>query len=88
MVKKKEGWIADFPEAFEQSVNTGKPILANFTGSDWVDGIKLDKAVFNTDEFKTWATENVILLELDFPRRKQLDPEVEQNNNYYNPFLK
>ena len=23
---QKEGWIADFPEAFEQSVNTGKPI--------------------------------------------------------------
>ena len=86
---QKEGWIADFPEAFEQSVNTGKPILANFTGSDWCGWcIKLDKAVFNTDEFKAWASENVILLELDFPRRKQLDPEIEQNNNYLQSIFK
>ena len=80
---QKEGWIEDFPEAFELSVKTGKPILANFTGSDWCGWcIKLDNAVFQTEEFKIWAEENVILLELDFPRRKKLDPEVEANNNY------
>tara|TARA_B100001029_G_C14661904_1_gene234842 strand:- start:7 stop:522 length:516 start_codon:yes stop_codon:yes gene_type:complete len=80
---QKEGWIEDFPEAFELSVETGKPILANFTGSDWCGWcIKLDNAVFQTEEFKKWANENVILLELDFPRRKQLDPEIEANNNY------
>tara|TARA_B100001250_G_scaffold331828_1_gene297063 strand:+ start:27 stop:533 length:507 start_codon:yes stop_codon:yes gene_type:complete len=80
---QKEGWIEDFPQAFELSVETGKPILANFTGSDWCGWcIKLDKAVFQTEEFKIWAEENVILLELDFPRRKKLDPEVEANNNY------
>ena len=86
---QKEGWIENFPEAFELSVKEGKPILANFTGSDWCGWcIKLDKAVFNTEEFKTWASENVILLELDFPRRKKLDPEIEQNNNYLQSIFK
>ena len=28
-----------------------------------------------------WASENVILLELDFPRRKKLDPNLEATNN-------
>ena len=30
----------------------------------------------------------MILLELDFPRRKQLDPEIEQNNNYLQSIFK
>ena len=86
---QKEGWIENFPEAFELSVKEGKPILANFTGSDWWGWcIKLDKAVFNTEEFKTWASENVVLLELDFPRRKKIDPEIEQNNNYLQSIFK
>ena len=63
--------------------------MANFTGSDWCGWcIRLDKAVFNTDEFKAWASENVILLELDFSEKKQLDPEIEQNNELQNLFFK
>jgi len=86
---QKEGWIENFPEAFELSVKKGKPILANFTGSDWCGWcIKLDKAVFQTEDFKKWAEENVILLELDFPRRKKLDPEIETNNNYLQSIFK
>ena len=37
---------------------------------------------------KKWAEENVILLELDFPRRKKLDPEIETNNNYLQTIFK
>ena len=52
-----------------------------FTGSDWCGWcIKLQKEVFKTPEFVKWATENVILVELDFPRRKQLAPELLQQN--------
>jgi protein disulfide-isomerase len=32
------------------------------------------------DEFKEWAEDNVILLELDFPRRKQIPNEYRQQN--------
>ncbi|HXD92149.1 MAG TPA: thioredoxin family protein, partial [Bacteroidia bacterium] len=29
----------------------------------------------------TWAQKNVVLLELDFPRRKQLPPDLAKQNN-------
>ena len=78
---QKEGWIADFPEAFEQSVNTGKPILANFTGSDWCGWcIRLKREVFNFPEFKKWTDDNVVLVELDFPRRKKLPENIMRQN--------
>lgn len=79
---QKEGWVIGFPEAFELSIKQNKPIMANFTGSDWCGWcMKLDRAVFLTEEFKKWAKDNVILLELDFPRRKKLDKELEESNN-------
>jgi protein disulfide-isomerase len=77
----KEGWIVDLDEAYARSTKEGKPILANFTGSDWCGWCKkLDADVFSKPEFKSWAAENVILLELDFPRRKQL-PQKNQSQN-------
>jgi len=78
---ENEGWIVDLEEAYELSQKTGKPIMANFTGSDWCGWCKrLTKSVFVHDEFKKWADENVILLELDFPRRKALPQELKQQN--------
>jgi len=78
---ENEGWLVNVNEAYDLSQKTGKPILANFTGSDWCGWCKrLTKSVFIHEEFKTWADENVILLELDFPRRKQLPQEIKQQN--------
>lgn len=55
--------------------------MANFTGSDWCGWCKrLDAAVFSKAEFKSWAKDNVVLLELDFPRRTQLPTEIQQQN--------
>lgn len=76
-----EGWLIDMNEAYELHKETGKPILANFTGSDWCGWCKrLSANVFTHDEFKKWADENVILLELDFPRKKQLPEKYRQQN--------
>ncbi|PIQ15370.1 MAG: thioredoxin, partial [Flavobacteriales bacterium CG18_big_fil_WC_8_21_14_2_50_32_9] len=76
-----DGWEVDVNKAYEISKKTGKPILANFTGSDWCGWcIKLKNEVFIKDEFKTWAKDNVVLLELDFPRRFQLPEEIKQQN--------
>ena len=78
---ENEGWLVNVDEAYEESKKTGKPILANFTGSDWCGWCKrLTRSVFIHDEFKDWAAENVVLLELDFPRRKQLPQEIRQQN--------
>lgn len=78
---ENDGWLVNVDEAYAQSKKTGKPILANFTGSDWCGWCKkLTRSVFVKEEFKTWAKNNVILLELDFPRRKKLPTEIKQQN--------
>ena len=78
---ENEGWLVNLEEAFQLSQKTGKPIMANFTGSDWCGWCKrLTASVFVQDEFKKWAAENVILLEVDFPRRKQLPANIQEQN--------
>lgn len=77
----QDGWLVDLDEAYALSKKTGKPILANFTGSDWCGWCKrLSANVFVHDEFKQWAKKNVILLELDYPRRKQIPARYQQQN--------
>jgi protein disulfide-isomerase len=65
-------WMTDYNKALAMSKKTGKPILADFTGSDWCGWcIKLKQEVFSKPEFNAWAKKNVILLELDYPRKSQ-----------------
>ena len=74
-------WITSIEVALKLSEETKKPILANFTGSDWCGWcVKLSKEVFNQPEFKTWADKNVILLELDYPKNKIQTDAVKQQN--------
>jgi protein disulfide-isomerase len=75
-------WHTNLMEASNLSMKTGKPVFAFFTGSDWCGWcMKLQANVFAKDAFIAWAQKNVILLELDFPRRKQLSPELTKQNN-------
>lgn len=76
-----KGWLVDIQEAYALSEKTGKPIMANFTGTDWCGWcIKLKSEVFDKPEFKAWAEKNVVLIELDFPRRFQLPENIKQQN--------
>jgi protein disulfide-isomerase len=76
-----DGWLTSWDDAVKLSKKTGKPILADFTGSDWCVWCKRLKAeVFDKADFKKWATQNVILLELDFPQTKQ-QPEALKKRN-------
>ena len=87
--QKNDGWLLNFDKAAELSMKTGKPILANFTGSDWCGWcIRLKKEVFVTPAFKKWADENVILLELDYPRRTPQTEEIKKQNRELQQFFK
>lgn len=75
-------WHTSWDEAAKESAKTKKPILMDFTGSDWCGWcIKLKAEVFDTQAFKDWAAKNVVLLELDFPRGKALPPEIQTQNS-------
>lgn len=78
---ENEGWLVNLEEAYALSKETNKPIMANFTGSDWCGWCKrLTASVFAKKEFETWADENVVLLELDYPKRKKLPADIQQQN--------
>lgn len=75
------GWLVNIDEAYAISKKTGKPIMANFTGSDWCGWCKkLKREVFDMPGFKKWADKNVVLLELDFPRTFKLPNHIQQQN--------
>ncbi|MBC8065265.1 MAG: thioredoxin family protein [Chlorobia bacterium] len=73
--------MTDYGAALAMSKKTGKPILADFTGSDWCGWcIRLKKEVFTKPDFAAWAKKNVILLELDYPRRTPQSAAIKNQN--------
>ena len=74
-------WHTDLNKAIEISIESEKPIFMFFTGSDWCGWcIRLQKEVFFKPDFVKWAKENLVLVELDFPRRKKLEESLKQQN--------
>jgi thioredoxin-related protein len=77
----KSGWLTSYDEAQKAAQAEKKLLLMDFTGSDWCGWcIMLDKEVFSKPEFKEYASKNLVLLELDFPRMKKMPPEVTAQN--------
>lgn len=74
-------WHNDINKAIAISETTKKPLLMFFTGSDWCGWcIRLQKEVLKTPDFAAWAKDNVVLVELDFPRRTPQLPEIQKQN--------
>ena len=79
--QENSGWLTNYEEVYAKSIKENKPIMANFTGSDWCGWCKkLKKAVFDTELFQTWAKKNVVLFELDYPRRSAQPEELKKQN--------
>ena len=77
----KPGWLTDIKQAKDRAKSDQKLILVDFTGSDWCGWcIKLDREVFSKPEFKEYAEKNLVLLEVDFPRRKELTAAQKAHN--------
>ncbi len=74
-------WLTDYKRAQEEAKATNKPLLIEFTGSDWCPPCKqMQKEVFATPEFQSYAAKNFISLEVDFPQRKEQARELAVQN--------
>ena len=74
-------WNTNLVAAVDKSIAEDKPLLLFFTGSDWCGWCKrLQAEAFFKPEFEQWAKENVVLMELDFPRRIPQPEELKQQN--------
>jgi len=81
-------WHTDVAKAVSLSEKSKKPILMFFTGSDWCGWcMKLQKEVLKTPEFTKWAKDNVILVELDFPKRTPQSDALKMQNAQLNQFF-
>ncbi len=66
-------------EALLKAKSENKTVFINFSGSDWCRGcILLKKTILNTEEFQVFADENLVILDLDFPRLKKNKLSKEQ----------
>jgi protein disulfide-isomerase len=77
----KAGWLTNYTDAQQEAKSQHKLLLMDFTGSDWCGWcIMLEKEIFSKPEFKEYASKNLVLLELDFPRRKELPAAMAEQN--------
>jgi len=79
----EHGWLLDYPTALNAAKEQNKHVLLLFTGSDWCRPCKwLESDVFNSDQFKSYAKDNLVLVKADFPRRRgnELSPEQTRKN--------
>lgn len=74
-------WTENFADAKARAAKEGKDLLIDFTGSDWCGWcIKLKDEVFKQEAFKNEAPKHFILVELDYPRKKEQSPEIKKQN--------
>lgn len=76
-------WKTNFSDAKNEATKTNKYILINFSGSDWcLPCIQLKKKIFESESFNNYASENLVLVNADFPRQNKhkLDADQKKQN--------
>ena len=77
----KDGWMTDYESALAAAKEPGKPVLVEFHGSDWCPPcIQLNKQVLTQDAFKAYASEALVLVDADFPRKTELSEAQRAHN--------
>ena len=87
-----QNWQTDWEKTKLESKQTNKKIVLVFSGSDWcIPCIKLEKEIWITPEFISYASKNYLLFRADFPKRKKnkLPDQIQERNDLlaskYNP---
>ena len=74
-------WTTDYAKAVEQAKAENKPILLDFTGSDWCGWcMKMKREALDTPQFSSYAQKNLVLVTVDFPHSVPQAPQVKQQN--------
>ena len=73
------GWGTDFNKAQQSAKSEHKLILLNFSGSDWCGPcIRMHKDIFDGNSFTQYATDHLVLVNVDFPRLKKHELSKDQ----------
>ena len=69
---KAQHWQLNFDQAQMTSKEQDRPLLIVFQGSDWcAPCIKLEREIWNSSDFIDYANKELVLLQVDFPRRRK-----------------
>ncbi len=76
-------WVNNLGQAEQQARDEHKLILLNFSGSDWCGPcIRMHKEILESDSFRRFANDHLILVNADFPRMKKNQlPKNQQKSN-------
>jgi protein disulfide-isomerase len=77
----KPGWGTSYEQGQQEAKASKKLVLLDFTGSDWCGWcIMLDREVFSQPQFKEYASKNLVLVEVDFPKKKRVSAATREQN--------
>lgn len=72
LLGRAQQWESKLASAETKAQANGCNIILVFSGSDWCGPcIKLDKTIWQSEEFKSYAKDHWVLLRADFPRKKE-----------------
>lgn len=73
-------WSENYKESLATAKTDGRPLLLLFTGSDWCPPcMQLERNVLQSETFKQFAAEELVLMKADFPRGQQDEAIARQN---------
>ncbi len=76
-------WNTDYEKSLATAKASNKCVLLDFNGSDWCGPcIEMKKVVFSKSAFTTYAYENLVLVDIDYPQRKVLPEKVTKQNQF------
>ena len=76
-----ETWTTDYSAGLASARQRDRAVFLFFTGSDWCGWCKkFDREILSQSQFKDYARENLVLVELDFPRAKPQSTELRKQN--------
>jgi len=78
-----QDWKTNFEQAKQQAHDDHKKLIMVFQGSDWcAPCMKLDREIWSSDTFKSYAKDHYVMVKVDFPRKKSNElPEGQQAQN-------
>jgi formylglycine-generating enzyme required for sulfatase activity len=78
---RPNGFLDDFAAAQKKAAAFKRPLFVLFTGSDWCPlCIRLHREISDTQVFKKFAADYLVLFEADFPKDKKQTAAVKKQN--------
>ncbi len=76
-----QDWLTSLEQAQTKAKTTNRNILLVFSGSDWcVPCMKLEKNIWESNEFKTFSKDHFVLLKAEFVKQKKNKLSEEQQS--------